>query len=117
MEVAPKQEMYKVILLTIFEVMWYSGNMDPYQTRSVKETREQLSQLIEEVAVAKRRYMITKFGKPKAMIIPIEASGVIKKRKTKLAGFGMWKDRKDMKDPAQWVARKRKLWSSRLKHR
>lgn len=91
--------------------------MDYYQTRSVKETRQHLSQLIEEVAVAKRRYLITKFGKPKAMMIPIEANIIKPKRNIKLAGFGMWKDRKDMSNPARWVATKRKLWSSRLKNR
>lgn len=88
--------------------------MQPYQTRSIKETREQLSQLVEEVAIAKKRYLITKFGKPKAMMIPIDKRLVTKKRNTNLAGFGIWKDRQDMKDTAQWVSQKRKQWSSRL---
>ena len=97
--------------------MEYSNLMNPYQTRSIKETREQLSQLVEEVAIAKKRYLITKFGKPKAMIIPIDKQLVTKKGNTKLAGFGIWKDRQDMKDSAQWVAQKREQWSSRLRSR
>jgi len=91
--------------------------MKYYQTRSIKETREQLSQLVEEVAIAKKRYVITKFGKPKAIIVPVETDAKIQQRKTKLAGFGMWKDRQDMRDPATWVSKKRKGWSSRLKRK
>ena len=97
--------------------MEYSNLMNPYQTRSIKETREQLSQLVEEVAIAKKRYLITKFGKPKAMMIPVDKQLVTKKGNTKLAGFGIWKHRQDMKDSAQWVAQKRKQWSSRLRNR
>jgi prevent-host-death family protein len=88
--------------------------MNPYQTRSIKETREQLSQLVEEVAIAKKRYLITKFGKPKAMIVPLSTSqGKKAMLKGIEASFGAWKDRKDIQDSAKWVAKLRHRISSR----
>lgn len=42
------------------------------KTVSIKELRDNLAQLIEEVAIAKIHIVITKFGKRKAKIIPIE---------------------------------------------
>ena len=92
--------------------MEYSNLMNPYQTRSIKEMREQLSQLVEEVAIAKKRYLITKFGKPKAMMIPLDSLTRVRKKKN-LAGFGMWKNRKDIKDSAKWVRKQRQKMSSR----
>ena len=76
------------------------------QTVSIKELRDNLAQLIDEVAIAGKQIEITKFGKPKAMIIPIGSADKKKKKAIdvkKLPGFGMWKNRKDMKDPAKWV--------------
>lgn len=87
--------------------------MNPYQTRSVKETRQQLSQIIEEVAIAKRRYLITKFGKPKAMIVPIPRSPEKESFSGLEASFGVWKNRKDIRDPAKWVSKLRRRWSTR----
>ena len=77
-------------------------------TVSIKDFRDKLAQLVEEVAIAGKQIEITKFGKPKAMLIPINSfKNKIKKKKPidvkKLPGFGMWKNRKDMKDPAKWV--------------
>lgn len=81
--------------------------MQTSQTVTIKELRDNLAQLIEEVAIAGKRIEITKFGKRKAVLAPIDTSHDRKKKKaidvTKLPGFGMWKDRKDMKDSAKWV--------------
>lgn len=89
------------------------------QTVSIKELRNNLAQLIEEVAIAKKHLEITKFGKAKVAVVPIEEvkKGVKKERKidwVKLPAFGMWKDRKDMRDSAKWVANLRKRESLRL---
>lgn len=78
------------------------------QSVSIKELRDNLAQIIEEVAIAKKRVEITKFGKSKAVIIPMEQAGISKKKETKidwtkLPAFGIWKDRKDMKDSAKCV--------------
>jgi len=50
------------------------------------------------------------------VIVPIEKIDQAKHKKIdwmKLAAFGMWKDRKDMKDSAKWVAKLRHRMSSR----
>lgn len=86
------------------------------QTISVKDTRDQISRLIEEVAIAKKTYIITKFGKPKAKIVPVQESDYLNKlgrKKTLEETFGIWKDRKDLKDSAKWVFDLRHKTSSR----
>ena len=87
--------------------------MNTLKTISIKDTRNQISQIVEQVAIAKKRYLITKFGKPKAMIIPIEKIGKNIAKSGILATAGAWKDRKDIKDSAKWVARLRNKMSSR----
>jgi len=88
--------------------------MNGLQSYSIKETREQLSSLIDQVAIAKKSFMITKFGKLQAMIVPVKKTIRQKRDFSGLdAAFGMWKDRKDMKDSAKWVAKLRHRMSSR----
>lgn len=82
--------------------------MNLTQTVSIKELRDNLAQLIEEVAIAQKTIEIRKFGKPKALIVPINSVKTKSKNKKiidvkELPGFGMWKNRKDMKDSAKWV--------------
>ena len=92
-------------------------SMNGFQTISIRETREQLSDLVNQVSIAKKSFVITKFGKPKALITPVKPEGVDKREKERRAAleatFGMWKDRKDIKDSAKWVAALRKKVSSR----
>jgi prevent-host-death family protein len=47
-------------------------------------------------------------GKPKARIVPIEPERLADPREAE--GFGMWKDREDMKDPVEWVRKTRRRW-------
>lgn len=79
------------------------------QTIPVKETREQLADLINQVAIGGKSFIITKFGKPKAMLVPVMTD---KRRQTGLStSFGIWKDRPEMKDPDKWVRKMRKeMW-------
>lgn len=91
--------------------------MQTTQTVTIKELRDNLAQLIEEVAIAGKQIEITKFGKKKAALIPLKEN--IQKNKIKvdfrkLPAFGMWKDRKDMKDPVKWVSDLRIRESYRL---
>ncbi len=83
---------------------------------SIKETREQLSSLIDQVAIAKKSFMINKFGKPKAMVTPVLADKkTISARKAGiLATAGAWKHRTDIQDTAKWVENIRHRMSSRL---
>ena len=47
---------------------------------SIKELRDNLARIIEEVAILKKPIVITKYGKPKAMLIPKEQTAKSKKR-------------------------------------
>lgn len=81
---------------------------------TIKQTREQLAQIIEEVAIAKRSYLITKFNKPKAMLIPVETERVAKRGSGLSASFGVWSSKKEIKNSAEWTKNLRKKMSSRL---
>ena len=88
--------------------------MNGLQTFSIRETRAQLSDIINQVSVANRSFVITKFGKPKAMIVPARTNKAKKRTYKGLeASFGAWKDRTDIKDSAKWVADLRHKMSNR----
>lgn len=80
------------------------------ETVTVKYLRDNLAEIIDEAAIAKKSFVVTKFGKQKVAIVPIKDIKVKKKKVDfgKLPAFGMWKDREDMKDSAQWVSDLRK---------
>ena len=83
------------------------------QTVTIKDLRNNLAQYIDEVAIAKSMIEITKFGKPKARIIPVIAEKNSAKNMGILSSFGAWKSRKNIKNSAQWVDKLRKRTSSR----
>lgn len=89
--------------------------MNGLQSYSIKETREQLSSLIDQVAIANKSFMITKFGKPRAILAPVEADEKVfsARKRAILETSGVWKNRKDIKDSAKWVAKLRHRMSSR----
>lgn len=81
------------------------------QTLSIKETRDKLADVVNKVSVSGDTFVITKFGQPKAMIVPIsesqlEESGIEE-------SFGAWGQRKDLKDANAWVANLRAKMSIR----
>lgn len=81
------------------------------QALSIKDTRNKLADIVNQVAIAGDMFVITKFGKPKAMIVPITK---IKAQESVLEEtFGAWKGRKDIKDSAKWVASLRAKMSIR----
>ena len=80
------------------------------QTIPIKETRERLADLVNQVEVAGKRFIITKFGKPKAMLVPV-LTDKPRKRSGLTASFGIWKDREDMKDLDAWVRKVRAQFS------
>ena len=81
------------------------------QQVSIKELRDSLADIIDQVAIGGKRFEITKFGKRRAVLSPVKK----KKRVdfSKLSARGLWKDREDMKDPAQWVRELRESESNR----
>jgi len=84
------------------------------QSISIRETRNNLAELVDRVALAGDEFVVTKFGKPKAMLVPInEASqlgeGILDEV------FGAWKNRKDIPDSGVWVRKLRDRISLRVK--
>ena len=81
------------------------------QTMSVKDTRNNLADIINRVDSAGDIFVITKFGKAKAMIVPVAENTVDKT--VAAESFGAWKKRKDIKDSSSWVADMRSKMSKR----
>ena len=92
--------------------------MQDAQPISTKELRDNLSEILEKVAVGGQSFIVYKFGRKKAIINPPKSkTKKIKKKNvdfSKLPAFGMWKDREDMKDSAAWVRMIREKNSKRI---
>lgn len=73
------------------------------QKLSIKDTRNNLAEIIDQVSVGGQVFVITKFGKPKAMITPLSDKTISTKPDLE-DSFGIWKNRKDIKDSGKWVA-------------
>lgn len=83
------------------------------KTLTVKEARNRFSEIIERAAIGGDVFVITKFGKQKAVIAPPSkvrngSISVFKTKQETLQAYltrtaGMWRGRKDMKDGASWV--------------
>lgn len=84
-------------------------------TVSIKDARNNLSELIDRAAIAQESFLITKFGKAKAIIIPAKINKTTKNKRLEAIKqtAGIWKNRKDITDSAKWVAEKRRVWSTR----
>lgn len=81
------------------------------QLISIKDARNNLADIVSRVEIAGDEIIITKFGKPRAMLVPVSnvKSGVGAFDEV----FGLWKDRKDIKNTAQWVRNLRRKISLR----
>ncbi|MDO8445401.1 MAG: type II toxin-antitoxin system Phd/YefM family antitoxin [Deltaproteobacteria bacterium] len=73
------------------------------RTATAKELRNRTSSILENIQKG-REITITLRGKSIAVIKPL----LKEEREFKPVGFGMWKDRKDMKNVTEWVAERRK---------
>lgn len=90
--------------------------MQTIQSISTKELRDNLATILERVAIGQQSFEVYKFGTIKAVINPPQIKTKENEKKInfrKLTAFGMWKDRKDMKDSAKWVRELRKKESTR----
>jgi prevent-host-death family protein len=76
--------------------------VDGVKTITAKELRSRTSEMLEETRKG-NEVLITVRGKPTAILRPLEK----KARDFNRIGFGLWKDRDDMKDPSGWVEEKR----------
>lgn len=82
---------------------------------STKELRDNLSEILEKVAIGKQTFLVSKFGREKVLIIPSENTKQKPKKIdfAKLDTYGMWKNRKDMENTAEWVSKMRTKQSNR----
>ena len=81
------------------------------RTISVQHTRDNLAMIMERTALTGERFVVTKFGKPKAVIVPLEyvyGKNNTRKREKLFASLGeLWEDRKDMENSVSWVKKQR----------
>ena len=102
--------MYKVYILT--KLILYAIII-AMQTLSIKDARNNLADIVSRVEMTGDEIVITKFGKPRVMLVPIV------NRKLALGNFdevfGVWKSRSDIKDTGQWVKNLRTKISLRQK--
>lgn len=82
------------------------------QALSIKDTRNRLAEVVNQVAAAGEVFVITKFGKPKAMIVPIP-NKTLKSISGIEESFGSWRKRSDIKETNTWVIRLRTKMSKR----
>ena len=82
------------------------------QTISIKDTRDKLADIVDKVAIGGDVFVITKFGKPRAMLVPVVNS---KLTDTSVMNetFGAWSKREDIKDSSAWVSNVRAKMSIR----
>lgn len=81
------------------------------QVLSIKDARNNLADIVSRVEMTGDEIVITKFGKPRAMLVPVV------NRKSAMGNldevFGIWKGRSDIKDSGKWVRNLRKKISLR----
>jgi len=87
---------------------------------STKELRNNLAEILEKVAIGRQTFLISKFGRKKALIVPLTVGDAVGKERQRgnlrnLSAFGMWKDRREMKDSTFWVSKFRERESFRIK--
>ena len=81
------------------------------QIVSIKDTRNNLANIIDQVAIGQNTFVITKFGKPRAMIIPVSGKKVSTPDLDE--SFGTWSKKTDITDTTAWVTDLRMKMSTR----
>lgn len=81
---------------------------------TTKELRDNLSEILERVAIGKQNFLVSKFGKKKALIVPLASDFPLKTADfSKLSAFGVWKKRIDIKNSNIWTSKLRTKQSKR----
>ena len=90
--------------------------MQNIPTLTTKEFRDNLAEILEKVAIGKEKFLISKFGKEKALIVPVDKfQKSTTTKEVSLPGFGIWKKRKEIKNSASWITKLRAKQSFRKK--
>lgn len=100
---------YKLYIFTKFTKKCYYRRMSTIV--SIKDVRDKLADIIARVEMTGDKVIITKFGKPRAMIVPLSNEKAVKIDLSE--SFGAWKNRKDIKNTAKWVREMRDKTSLR----
>ena len=82
------------------------------QVLSIKDTRDKLADVVNQVAISGDVFVITKFGKAKAMIVPVSGANIADTSGIE-ESFGGWARRTDIKNSSKWVAKLRAKMSAR----
>ena len=72
------------------------------QSVSVKDTRDNLAEMVGRVALSGEKFVITKFGKPTAMLVPVISTEADFSDNFDEV-FGAWSKRGDVIDASSWV--------------
>lgn len=83
------------------------------QVLSIKDTRNNLADIVSRVEMTGDEVIITKFGKPRAMFVPLPDKKSAKANLDEV--FGIWRGRTDIKDSGKWVRNLREKISLRQK--
>lgn len=93
--------------------------MQTLQNISTKELRDNLAEVLEKVAIGGQSFVVSKFGRKKAMLVPVDKADEVERKGKRdlrlLTAFGVWKNRKDITDSAAWVANLRRTQSLRIR--
>jgi prevent-host-death family protein len=76
---------------------------------STKELRNQLASVVDRVALRGESFVVTKFGMPRAVLMPLSQTQVMSDAEAGLIlkeSFGSWKQRKDAVTEARKIRRK-----------
>lgn len=85
------------------------------QMITIKDTRDNLADFVDRVAIGGEEFVVTKFGKPKAMLVPVTKANELGEGSFDEV-FGAWKGREDIEDTATWVKELRTKVSFRAKN-
>lgn len=80
---------------------------------SIQGARDNFADMVAQTALLGRQFVITKFGRPSAMLVPVTINADEERKAVLKASFGIWKNRKDIKNSAVWVAGLRDKMSRR----
>jgi prevent-host-death family protein len=64
------------------------------QTITTKELRDNLSEILERVAIGREEFIVSKFGRKKAMVVPVETAMEKKSTSGLEKSFGAWKNKR-----------------------
>jgi prevent-host-death family protein len=73
------------------------------KTATAKDLRQKTAALLDEVRRG-QAVVITYRGKSIAVLAPVKKAG---RKNLHLAGYGMWRDRKDMRSVEKWLSKVR----------